>query len=117
MFSSARTCTSGCGCITATGNVNPGPIVKLYNEWQGADADAQQAGLDAAAAVGGQFLELGRADLGVLDDAAKRAVRFDQGCQFDQAQIRSWKASRTSWVTLLFHASYRRRASIGSLAS
>jgi 4-hydroxy-tetrahydrodipicolinate synthase len=37
----------GAGCISATANVNPGPIAKLAATWQQADADAQQAGLDA----------------------------------------------------------------------
>jgi 4-hydroxy-tetrahydrodipicolinate synthase len=41
----------GAGCITATGNVNPAPMVKLFNAWQGAEADAQQAALDATRAV------------------------------------------------------------------
>jgi len=41
----------GAGCITATGNVNPGPIVDLFRHWQDADADARQAGLDATRAV------------------------------------------------------------------
>jgi 4-hydroxy-tetrahydrodipicolinate synthase len=36
----------GAGCISATANVHPGPIAKLYDTWQGADADAQQARLD-----------------------------------------------------------------------
>jgi 4-hydroxy-tetrahydrodipicolinate synthase len=36
----------GKGCISATANVNPGPIARLYASWQGADADAQQARLD-----------------------------------------------------------------------
>ena len=36
----------GKGCISATANVNPGPIARLYAGWQGADADAQQARLD-----------------------------------------------------------------------
>ncbi|HKZ03845.1 MAG TPA: dihydrodipicolinate synthase family protein [Methylomirabilota bacterium] len=36
----------GMGCISATANVNPGPIARLYASWQGADADAQQARLD-----------------------------------------------------------------------
>jgi len=36
----------GAGCITATGNVNPGPIVELFKHWQDADADQRQAGLD-----------------------------------------------------------------------
>ncbi|MEO9161287.1 MAG: dihydrodipicolinate synthase family protein, partial [Casimicrobiaceae bacterium] len=37
----------GTGCITATGNVNPGPIAQLYRTWQQADADAQQKAVDA----------------------------------------------------------------------
>lgn len=37
----------GVGCITATGNVNPGAIAHLYDNWRSADADAMQAGLDA----------------------------------------------------------------------
>ena len=36
----------GAGCISATANVNPGPIAHLYDSWQGADADAQQSRLD-----------------------------------------------------------------------
>ena len=41
----------GVGCITATGNVNPGPIDHLYRTWQAADADHQQA--EIAATRGG----------------------------------------------------------------
>ncbi len=41
----------GAGCISATANVNPGPIAKLAATWQQADADAQQAGLDAVRSV------------------------------------------------------------------
>jgi 4-hydroxy-tetrahydrodipicolinate synthase len=37
----------GVGCITATGNVNPAPISRLYRSWQQPDADAQQQALDA----------------------------------------------------------------------
>ncbi len=33
----------GAGCITATGNVNPSGIRKVFDNWQGADADALQA--------------------------------------------------------------------------
>jgi 4-hydroxy-tetrahydrodipicolinate synthase len=40
----------GAGCITATGNVNPGPIDRLYREWRNADADAQQEALNAVRA-------------------------------------------------------------------
>jgi 4-hydroxy-tetrahydrodipicolinate synthase len=36
----------GAGCISATANVNPGPIARLAATWQQADADVQQAGLD-----------------------------------------------------------------------
>jgi 4-hydroxy-tetrahydrodipicolinate synthase len=36
----------GAGCISATANVNPGPIARLFDTWQHADADAQQARLD-----------------------------------------------------------------------
>jgi 4-hydroxy-tetrahydrodipicolinate synthase len=45
----------GAGCITATGNVNPGAIVQLYRNWQAADADARQAALDAVRATFAQF--------------------------------------------------------------
>ncbi len=41
----------GAGCITATGNVNPAPMVKLYQSWQGPQADAQQAALDLTRAA------------------------------------------------------------------
>ncbi len=41
----------GVGCITATGNVNPGAIARLYRTWQQPDADAQQAELDALRAT------------------------------------------------------------------
>ena len=37
----------GKGCITATGNVNPGPIDNLYRNWRSADADKLQAGITA----------------------------------------------------------------------
>jgi len=37
----------GKGCISATANVNPAAIHRLHAEWPNADADAQQAGLDA----------------------------------------------------------------------
>ena len=37
----------GKGCITATGNVNPGPIDAVYRHWRGPDADRLQAGITA----------------------------------------------------------------------
>ncbi|MES2183837.1 MAG: dihydrodipicolinate synthase family protein [Pseudomonadota bacterium] len=43
----------GAGCITATGNVNPGAINQLYQTWKAdaAAADAQQAALDRTRAI------------------------------------------------------------------
>jgi len=35
----------GKGCITATGNVNPGPIENVFRNWRSADADRLQAGI------------------------------------------------------------------------
>ncbi|ALM82440.1 dihydrodipicolinate synthase family protein [Bordetella sp. N] len=43
----------GAGCITATGNVNPGAINRLYRSWNedAKAADAQQAALDKTRAI------------------------------------------------------------------
>jgi len=41
----------GAGCISATANVNPGPIARLAKTWREADADKQQAALDAVRKV------------------------------------------------------------------
>ena len=41
----------GAGCITATGNVNPAAIARLYKSWQEGDADARQAALDKTRAI------------------------------------------------------------------
>lgn len=45
----------GTGCISATANVNPGPIARLYDSWQGSDADAQQARVDEIRGVFQKF--------------------------------------------------------------
>ena len=37
----------GKGCITATGNVNPGAIDQVFRSWRGPDADMLQAGITA----------------------------------------------------------------------
>lgn len=37
----------GKGCITATGNVNPGAIANVYRNWQTSEADALQQGITA----------------------------------------------------------------------
>jgi 4-hydroxy-tetrahydrodipicolinate synthase len=36
----------GAGCISATANVHPGPIARLFETWQAAGAERQQARLD-----------------------------------------------------------------------
>src|SRR5690606_10131758 len=41
----------GAGCISATANVNPAAIYRLYEQWQHDDADRQQEKLDAVRAV------------------------------------------------------------------
>ena len=46
----------GAGCISATANVNPAAIDKLYREWQNADADAQQAALDVVRKATGLYV-------------------------------------------------------------
>ncbi|MCQ6258292.1 dihydrodipicolinate synthase family protein [Pseudomonas sp. Q11] len=45
----------GAGCITATGNVNPGAIARLYRSWQQPDADEQQKALDALRSTFAKF--------------------------------------------------------------
>jgi 4-hydroxy-tetrahydrodipicolinate synthase len=37
----------GKGCITATGNINPGPIANVYRNWRSGEADKLQAGISA----------------------------------------------------------------------
>lgn len=65
----------GAGCITATGNVNPGAIVQLYRTWREADADAQQKKLDEQRAAFAQF---------PMIPAMKAAI--------------AWKTGRGDWV-------------------
>ena len=45
-FLLANMCNGGAGCISATANVNPAAIDRLYREWRNADADAQQEALN-----------------------------------------------------------------------
>src|SRR5207244_8148165 len=37
----------GKGCITATGNINPGPIANVYKNWRSTEAAKLQAGITA----------------------------------------------------------------------
>jgi 4-hydroxy-tetrahydrodipicolinate synthase len=64
----------GAGCITATGNVNPGAIVQLFKSWRQQDADTQQAGLDATRAAFARF---------PMIPAMKAAI--------------AWKTGRSDW--------------------
>ena len=41
----------GAGCISATANVNPGAIARLFATWRAADADSQQQKLDEVRAI------------------------------------------------------------------
>jgi 4-hydroxy-tetrahydrodipicolinate synthase len=45
----------GVGCITATGNVNPAAIDRLYQHWEAPEADRMQAEVSATRAVLQQF--------------------------------------------------------------
>ncbi len=45
----------GAGCISATANVNPAGIVKLFNNWRSADADSRQHDLNAVRETVQQF--------------------------------------------------------------
>jgi len=45
----------GAGCISATANVHPGPIARLYDTWRAADAERQQARLDEIRGVFSKF--------------------------------------------------------------
>jgi 4-hydroxy-tetrahydrodipicolinate synthase len=44
------------GCISATANVNPAAIDRLYREWRGADADLQQEALNTVRKTVGQYV-------------------------------------------------------------
>ena len=46
----------GAGCISATANVNPAAIDKLYREWKKPDADQQQEALNAVRKAVGQYI-------------------------------------------------------------
>ncbi|MBL8381891.1 MAG: dihydrodipicolinate synthase family protein [Burkholderiales bacterium] len=67
----------GAGCITATGNVNPGPIVRLFKQWRDDDADTRQSALDATRAAFAQF---------PMIPAMKAAI--------------AWKTGRPDWATV-----------------
>ncbi len=46
----------GAGCISATANVNPAAIDKLYREWKNSDAAAQQEALNVVRKTTGQYV-------------------------------------------------------------
>jgi 4-hydroxy-tetrahydrodipicolinate synthase len=45
----------GAGCISATANVNPGAIARLFATWQTADADSQQYSLNEIRGIFGRY--------------------------------------------------------------
>ncbi len=69
----------GGGAISATANVNPAAIHKLYTEWQNADAEQQQARLDVTRdAFGKKYLMIGALKQGIAiyaNDPAWAKVR------------------------------------------
>lgn len=67
----------GAGCITATGNVNPAEIVRLYRQWRDANADVQQQVLNDARSVFQTF---------PIIPAMKVAI--------------AWKATDDSWLNV-----------------
>ena len=80
----------GAGCITATGNVNPGPIVALYEHWRDGDADARQQALNATRAVFQQFPMIAAMKAAIAwqaDDVAWGTVRPPL-VELDAAQTR-----------------------------
>jgi len=46
----------GAGCISATANVNPAAIDRLYREWKKSDADQQQEALNVVRKTVGQYV-------------------------------------------------------------
>lgn len=68
----------GVGCISATANVNPAAISSLAANWQSADADQRQAGLDTVRGVFQKFPMIAAMKHAVsitVGDAAWQAVR------------------------------------------
>ncbi len=70
----------GAGCISATANVNPAAIDKLYREWKSADAEAQQKALDVVRGTFGnsKYLMIAALKAGVAQysgDASWATVR------------------------------------------
>jgi 4-hydroxy-tetrahydrodipicolinate synthase len=69
---------AGAGCISATANVHPGPIARLFDTWRAGDADAQQARLDVIRGVFQRFAMIPALKAAIAHharDAAWSAVR------------------------------------------
>jgi 4-hydroxy-tetrahydrodipicolinate synthase len=60
----------GAGCISATANVNPAAIDRLYREWQMPDADMQQEALNVVRKTVGQY---------VMIPALKQVIAYYSG--------------------------------------
>ena len=76
----------GAGCISATANVNPGPIAHLFDTWKHADADAQQARLDVIRGIFQKF---------PMIPALKAAIAH-HGCDASWATVRPPLVALTS---------------------
>src|SRR5689334_12627956 len=86
----------GAGCISATANVNPAAIARLYDTWQAGDADAQQKRLDEIRGIFASF---------PMIPALKAAVAHWSGHD-------SWRTVRPPLVAL---TSAQRAALVGRL--
>ncbi len=83
----------GAGCISATANVNPAAIDKLYREWQNADADAQQKALDV---VRGTFGNSKYVMISALKAGIAQYTGDDQWCTVRPPLVELSKEQRAS---------------------
>jgi 4-hydroxy-tetrahydrodipicolinate synthase len=83
----------GAGCISATANVNPAAIDKLYREWQNADADAQQKALDV---VRGTFSNSKYVMISALKAGIAQYTGDDQWCTVRPPLVELSKEQRAS---------------------
>ena len=83
----------GAGCISATANVNPAAIDRLYREWQKPDAEAQQKALDVVRGTFGnsKYLMIAALKAGIAHYSGD-----DQWCTVRPPLVELSKEQRTS---------------------
>ncbi len=92
----------GAGCISATANVNPGPIAALARSWQDGGADDRQAELDAVRAIFSSY---------VMIPALKAAIGYFSGASEAWNRLRPPlvelnEGERTALVQALLEAGF-----------